>query len=220
MPLTFRSAAWLLAVIVLAAAMYVIRVRSEMADFAVYRTAALRAIHAEPLYRADDGHHQFKYLPAFALAMAPFAWVGPEVAKAARYALSVALLWVFVAASVHGLPDRRRSTSLLAWLTVLMMAKFYAHELNLGQTNILLGVVLVSALLAAQRGHGALAGALVGLGVFVKPYAAILLPWLWPGTGLPGVAAAAAVLAVGLLVPAAVYGWGATSTWSSAGIAR
>lgn len=188
--------------------MYVTRVRTEMADFAVYRTAAQRALNAEPLYRADDGHYQFKYLPAFALAMAPFALVGPEVAKIAWYALSIALLGLFVALSVGGLPDRRRSIALLVWLTVLVMAKFYAHELNLGQTNILLGVVLVAALLAADRGHPALAGALIALAVFVKPYAMILLPWLWPGTGLPGVASAAVVLAIGLLVPAVVYGWG------------
>jgi hypothetical protein len=206
-PFTSRSTAWLFAVIALASVMYVVRVRSEMADFAVYRTAGQRALQAEPLYRADDGHYQFKYLPAFALAMAPFAWVGPEVAKAAWYALSVALLWVFVASSVHGLPDRRRSTAVLVWLTILLMAKFYAHELNLGQTNVLLGVVLVSGLLAAQRGHALLAGALVGIGVFVKPYAVILLPWLLPGVGLQGVAAAAVVLAIGLLMPALVYGW-------------
>jgi hypothetical protein len=207
-PLTSRSTAWILAVVALAAAMYVTRVRSEMADFAVYRTAGIRAIDAEPLYRADDGHYQFKYLPAFALAMAPFALVDAETAKIAWYALSIALLWAFVAASIAALPDRRRSTSLLAWLTILLMAKFYAHELNLGQTNILFGVVLVSALLAAQRGHAALAGALVGVAVFVKPYAVIMLPWLWPGTGLAGVAAAGIVLLVGLLLPASVYGWG------------
>lgn len=206
-PLTLRSVAWILAIGVLATFMYATRVRTEMADFAVYRTAAERALEAEPLYRADDGHYQFKYLPAFALAMAPFALVGPEVAKIAWYALSIGLLAVFVAASVGGLPERRRSTALLVWLTVLVMAKFYAHELNLGQTNILLGVVLVGALLAAQRGHPALAGALIGLAVFVKPYAVILLPWLWPGTGLPGIVAASVVLAVGLILPAVVYGW-------------
>jgi hypothetical protein len=206
-PITSRSTAWLLAVIALASVMYVVRVRSEMVDFDVYRTAGQRALQAEPLYRADDGHYQFKYLPAFALAMAPFAWVGPAVARAAWYALSVALLWVFVASSIRGLPDRRRSTAVLVWLTILLMAKFYAHELNLGQTNILLGVVLVSALLAAERGHAVRAGALVGVGVFVKPYAVILLPWLLPGVGLQGAVAAAAVLAIGLLVPALVYGW-------------
>ena len=207
MPLSRRSAAWLVAVIALASIMYVVRVRSEMVDFAVYRTAAVRALEAEPLYRADDGHYQFKYLPAFALAMAPFAWMAPETAKAVWYALSVALLVVFVAASIQGLPERRRSTAVLAWLTVLLMAKFYAHELNLGQTNILLGVVLVLGLLAAQRGRAALAGALVGVGVFVKPYAVILLPWLLAGAGLPGVAAATGVLLAGLLAPALFYGW-------------
>jgi hypothetical protein len=77
--------------IALATVMYVVKVRSEMVDFAVYRTAAVRALEAEPLYRADDGHYQFKYLPAFALARAPFAWMAPETAKAVWYALSVVL---------------------------------------------------------------------------------------------------------------------------------
>ncbi len=94
--------------------MYVVRVRHEMVDFGVYHTAAIRAVQAEPLYRADDGHYQFKYLPAFALAMAPFAWLGPETAKVAWYALSVGLLWLFVRWSIAALPDRRRSVQALA----------------------------------------------------------------------------------------------------------
>ncbi len=59
-----------------------------MVDFGVYRTAAVRALSGEPLYQAGDGHYQFKYLPAFALAMAPFALVDPEAAKAIWFALS------------------------------------------------------------------------------------------------------------------------------------
>lgn len=202
-----RSWIWPAVVVALAVFMYATRVRTEMVDFAVYHTAAIRALDAEPLYRADDGHYQFKYLPAFALAMAPFAWLSPSVAKPIWFGLSVALLWVFVAWSIKWLPGRRRSTQALAWLTILLMAKFYAHELNLGQTNILLGVILVAAVLAVQRGQWAWAGALVGVGVFVKPYAAILLPWLLPGAGLAGVAAAAVVILVGLLLPIVVYGW-------------
>lgn len=187
--------------------MYVVRVRHEMVDFGVYHTAAIRAVQAEPLYRADDGHYQFKYLPAFALAMAPFAWLGPETAKVAWYALSVGLLWLFVRWSIAALPDRRRSVQALAWLTVVLMAKFYAHELNLGQSNILLGFVLVAALVAAQRGRHGLAGALVGLGIFVKPYAAILLPWLPLVSGTAGPVAAAAVFGAGLALPALAHGW-------------
>ena len=95
-----RSWIWPVLVLALAVTMYVTRVRTEMADFAVYQTAAARAVEAQPLYRADDGHYQFKYLPAFALAMAPFSDLPPEVAKPIWFGLSVALLWLFVAWSI------------------------------------------------------------------------------------------------------------------------
>ena len=175
--------------ILLATIAYATRVRHEMVDFAVYRTAGARAIEAAPLFRADDGHYQFKYFPAFALAMIPLAVVPEETAKAIWFGLSVALLVVLVRASVRTLPDRRRSERFLGWMAVVLMAKFYLHELNLGQTNILLAVLLVGALAAAAQGRAAWSGALVGLGVFVKPYALILVPWLWFAAGASAVAA-------------------------------
>lgn len=202
-----RRLAWPLVIVTLAAVMFVVRVRTEMADFAVYRTAAVRALDAEPLYRVEDGHYQFKYLPAFALAMAPLAGVSTETGELLWYASSVLLLCVFIAWSVSGLPEPRLSRKALVWCSVLFMGKFYAHELNLGQTNILLGVILVAALLAAQSGRSGLAGALVACGVFVKPYAIILVPWLAVAAGTGGLASAAAVLAAGLIAPAIVYGW-------------
>jgi hypothetical protein len=178
-----------------------------MVDFAVYRTAGARAIDAAPLFRPDDGHYQFKYFPAFALAMIPLAIVPEEAAKAIWFGLSVALLVVLVRVSVRTLPERRRSERFLGWMAALLMAKFYLHELNLGQTNVLLAVLLVGALAAAGQGRAGWAGALVGAGVFVKPYALILVPWLWFAGGVRAAAALAATLAAGLILPAAVYGW-------------
>lgn len=178
-----------------------------MADFDVYRTAGARALVAEPLFRPDDGHFQFKYFPAFALAMAPMALVNRRIGQVAWYAGSIGLLIVFVRWSIDALPDRRRSRQWLAWLTILVVGKFYVRELALGQTNALLGVTLVGALLAVQRGHGVSAGALVGLGVFVKPYALVLLPWLLIASGPRATAAGLLVIGAGLLLPAVVYGW-------------
>ena len=43
----------------------------KMPDLEVYWTAASRARSAAPLYRSEDGHYQFKYLPAFAVLTAP-----------------------------------------------------------------------------------------------------------------------------------------------------
>ena len=51
--------------------MSVYKVAGRMPDYEVYRRAAERALVAAPLYRPEDGHYQFKYLPAFAVVMLP-----------------------------------------------------------------------------------------------------------------------------------------------------
>jgi hypothetical protein len=202
-----RPLLWPAVLILLGTIAYVARVRHEMVDFAVYRTAGARVLEAAPLFRVEDGHYQFKYFPAFAFAMVPFGILRPETGKAVWFALSVGLLAMLVRWSVRALPEPRMSEQHLIWLTVVLMAKFYAHELNLGQTNILLGALLVRGLVAAQTGRPAVAGVLAGLGVFVKPYALILVPWLFFAAGLTGMTAFAAILVAGLLLPAIVYGW-------------
>lgn len=207
MPESLRPLVLPLIVAALAAALYVTRVSDEMADFAVYRTAAERALDAAPLYRPEDGHYTFKYAPAFALAMAPFAILHPDAAQVAWFAISVGLLMAFIRWSVSGLPARRLSRRVLTILTVVFMAKFFAHELTLGQANLLLGTLLVGALLAAQIDLPRVAGVLVGIAFFVKPYALLLLPWLVFSHGLAAGLAAAGVMTAGLFLPALVYGW-------------
>jgi hypothetical protein len=202
-----RALVWPFVIVVISAALYVGRVEREMVDFGVYRTAAGRALLGEPLYRADDGHYQFKYLPAFAVALVPLALVDGEGAKVIWFALSMGCLAALMRWSIGGLPERRRSERLLLWATLVVMAKFYGHELLLGQSNLLLAALLVGALLAIQVDAGVAAGALVGLAVFVKPYAMVLLPWLPIVAGLQAVGAAALVVATGLTAPAVVYGW-------------
>jgi hypothetical protein len=203
----FRPFLWPALFVTLAAILFTTRIRTEMVDFDVYRTAGARALAAEPLYRAEDGHYQFKYLPAFAMVMAPFARIDREAAQAIWFALSTGLLTAFVRWSVRGLPERRRSEPVLAGLAVLFMAKFYAHELTLGQTNIMLGCLLAGALLAVQIDQPMVAGALIGAAAFVKPYALILLPWLAFTYGMSAALSCSAVLVLGLLFPILRYGW-------------
>jgi hypothetical protein len=197
----------ILAFVVLTAVVYTKRVRNEMVDFLTFRQAAVRALHAEPLYRAEDGHYQFKYFPIYAVMMAPFGALGVDTGRLLWFVISLVLLAALLRWSVAALPDRRRSRQFLAWITVVLMAKFYAHELVLGQANLLLGTLLLATLLAVQLGRPVAAGTLLGLAVFVKPYALILLPWLLVGAGWRASVAAAAVIASGLLFPVAEYGW-------------
>ena len=207
MPASFRSLLWPLALAALAAVLFSTRFSREMADFEVYQRAAARAADGEPLYRASDGHYQFKYLPAFALAMRPFARMDPMLAKAIWFGLSVGFLGMLLRWSVRGLPERRRTERALLWITFLLMAKFYAHELTLGQSNLLLAALLVGALLAVQIDQPIAAGVLIGLAAFVKPYALILLPWLGISCGVVPVVGSLVVLGLGLLLPTVAYGW-------------
>jgi hypothetical protein len=195
-------------VLVVASAYGLVRFkRAELVDFAVPRTAAVRFIAHEPLYRADDGHYQYKYLPAFAQFMVPFTWVSKEVGQATWFTLTAVMSFWFVRLSLVALPDRRLSAKVLVWLTVLLTGKFFVKELAFGQFNLPVGLLLIGAVIAAQRGRGLMAGAAIAAGVFVKPYALVLVPWLARRFGWRPFVPFALVTVAGLLLPAVTYGW-------------
>jgi hypothetical protein len=205
----FRPLLWPTVVIVLAIGAFarVQHQRGELVDFAVPRTAAIRALGGESLYRPDDGHYQYKYLPAFAVLMAPFALMPKVIGEAIWFALLVVMAWWFVRLSARALPDRRTPVSNLVWWTILLNGKFLVKELAFGQFNLPLGLLLMGAVIAAQRKRDATAGLLAGAGVFIKPYALVLLPWLMLTRRWRAPAAFGAAMAVGLLVPIVSYGW-------------
>ena len=181
--------------------------RSELVDFPVPRTAAVRFLAHETLYRTEDGHYQYKYLPAFALVMVPFTWMSKRVGEVTWFALTVAMTWAFLRVSVAALPDRRRSERALIWLTLLLTAKFLVKEIAFGNFNLPLGLLLVGAVIAAQHGRGFAAAAAIAAGVLIKPYALVLVPWLIWTLGWRPLLVFALVLAGGLALPAVSYGW-------------
>jgi hypothetical protein len=207
-PLRLRAFGWPLLCLALAVTIYgVTRPRRDLVDFEVYRTAAARAAAAEPLYRPEDGHYQFKYLPAFAVIAAPTAWGDPEIAKVIWFALGCGLVMFLFTRSAELLPDRRWSEARLLAVTAVMTAKLWIKELVEGQTNLWLAGLVVGALKAANRRRPVTAGCLIGAAVFVKPYALIFVPWLVVAAGVSGLVAFAATVTCGLILPAAVYGW-------------
>lgn len=183
------------------------RVSRKMPDFEVYHTAGARALAAEPLYRAEDGHFQFKYLPAFAIFAVPLAKVPLPAAKGAWFALSAVLMLALLGLSLRAMPEVRRAPVVLVVVTFLAMAKFYAHELVLGQVNLLFAVLVVLAIVWMRNGKEAPAGLLLALAVVVKPYAVIFVPWLATRRQRGALVTMAAGLVVLLLIPAARYGW-------------
>lgn len=189
------------------AAVFTTRVSRKMSDFEVYWTAGSRATAAQPLYRAEDGHFQFKYLPAFALLASPLAILPLAAAKAAWFALSAVLMLVLLWLSLRALPAIHRPPALLLAATFVAMAKFYAHELVLGQVNLLFGVLVVLAIVWMERERDRAAGVLLAIAVIVKPYGVIFAPWLATRRKHAAFLAMMLALAVLLLLPVARYGW-------------
>lgn len=182
----------------------------EMRDFDVYWTAAGRALRSEPLYRAGDGHYQFKYLPAFAVLSSPVALVPLPLAKALWFVASVALLTGVVGLSIALLPDRRRSAAFITAVLIVSMGKFYGHELVLGQVNLLVAALVLLGLLMIRSGRDSLAAILFVAAMVVKPYAVLLLPWLAVRQGRGAAATALASVCAVLALPVALYGVGGT----------
>lgn len=179
----------------------------QFVDFEVYSRAGGRLWAAESLYRADDGHFQFKYLPAFAFGAVPFATIDQNTAKAAWFTLTFGLIVAFVRRSVRALPDRRLRERSLGWLTALFLGRFFVAELSLGQANVLFGLLLVLALTNVQVRRAGRAGVLVAVATFIKPYGVLLFPWIAIVGGLTAVATSTAAVLLGLALPATVYGW-------------
>lgn len=179
----------------------------KMPDFEVYWRAGRRAIAAEPLYRPEDGHYQLKYLPAFALLVAPVAMLPLAAAKGVWLLATLLAMGMLVRDSLRMAQRGRLPTRIVALLVLLAMLKFFLHELTLGQSNALMAWLLVLAVSLLRSGREVPAGLLVALAVIVKPYAAAFVPYLalrrrWRALGV----SITGVL-VSLAAPAAIYGW-------------
>ncbi len=196
--------------IVVALAAFNLRIGNAMVDFEGYRAAGRHAIAAEPLYRASqatDPQSAFDKLPGFAMAMAATTLFSDDTTRVAWYALSWACLVLLLRWSVVTLPERRWSERSLVIVAVVVLAKFYARELTLGQSDLLLAVVLMAGLGALQLEAPRVAASSFAAGVFLNPFAIVLLPWLVASYGFAPGLMACAILGAGLLLPAVFYGW-------------
>lgn len=203
-PSAIRRVALLCLIVV--AGVWVFTFKAKMPDFEVYWRTGARAAHAEPLYRVTDGEYQFKYFPAAAVLAIPIGALPYPVARGIWFGALLGVLVAVLRLSVRTLPERRKPVAVLLAMLIVGLGKYYARELVLGQINLLLVLIVISAMLALKAGREARAGWLVALAVMVKPYGLILVPWLIARGRTRSVVTVAAGLAVAFLLPATIYG--------------
>jgi alpha-1,2-mannosyltransferase len=180
--------------------------KAKMPDFEVVWRTGARAAHAEPLYRVTDGEYQFKYFPAAAVLAIPLGALPHPLARGIWFAALLGALVAVLRLSVRTLPERRKPVGLLLAVPIVGLGKYYVRELVLGQIDLLLVLIVISAMLALKAGREARAGWLVALAVMLKPYGLILVPWLIARGRTRSVIAVAAGMAVTFLLPAMFYG--------------
>jgi len=198
------------ALLVALALVYVLHIRRDMSDFGVYYSGGMRILKGETLYRASDGHLQFKYAPASALFMAGLSVLPYEAAKAVWYILSLCFFYFIVIWGLKLLPPTRIRKGLLLALGFLIIAKYIARELELGQVNLLILFLLAITAISLRDERQLPAGITAGLSLFLKPYALIFLPYFLIKKKWKAFLAALGTACAGFALPMIVYGTGGT----------
>ncbi len=204
---------FLLLVAALSGVVFHLKLRNEMVDFEVGFTAAQRLKLGETLYRTSDGHYQFKYLPVSAFFYLPLTSLPLAAAKAVWFGLSlVAAVFIFsLAANLVRL--KGTSTRLPVLLTVLIVGRYFLRELQLGQINALVTLVLMLMIWKLTQDErrtqtkSSAAGFGCGLATAIKPYAVVFLGYLGLKKKWPALTGGLLLIGLALAAPSFFYGW-------------
>ena len=201
-----KKAGIIAALILVPALAFVLHIRKDMSDFGVNYEGGARILRGETLYRASDGHLQFKYAPASALFMAGLSLLPLEAAKAVWYLLSLGFLYFIVNGGLKFLPPARIRRGIILALGLLIMAKYLARELELGQVNLLILFLLGMTATLLRDGRQIPAGITAGMSLFLKPYALVFLPYFLVKKKWDAFLAVLGSAIAGFVLPMIVYG--------------
>lgn len=194
-------------IILLFLLIYLFWVRKDMSDFGVFYQGGKRIIASETLYRTADGHLQYKYSPGSALFFSPFSFLPYEIAKFMWYFIELSLLFLILILSYDVLPSKKNKKGLVLILSFLILLKFLAREIELGQTNIFIIFLFTMSLLALLRKKDVSAGFFWGYSLLFKPYALVFLPYFILKKRLKLIAAGLGIALAGIFSPVIFYGF-------------
>jgi len=186
---------------------YVIRIRGDMVDFQVNYQAGGRLLEGEGLYRTDDGHFMFKYLPFSALLYAPLSLLPLELAKVIWYVtLVLCSVGIFYMSYKMASANREITTAMIVF-PPLILAKFYFREMKLGQINIIVTLILLFMVWSLISKRPVRSGLFWGLATSIKPYGMMFLPYFVVKKQWAALATGTGVIVLALILPSVFYGF-------------
>ncbi len=193
--------------------LFIFKVREDMVDFEVNFRTAQRLQMGETLYRLDDEHYQFKYMPISSFLYIPLTLLPLDLAKISWFFFIAASTVCLVVLSNKLVNQKSNSLKLLNLLPPLILAKFFFREIQLGQINSIITLILVAMtwILAEDKDkhqirNETFTGLSLGLAIALKPYALIFFPYFLIKKNWRSLAYASCLLAAAFLVPTFYYG--------------
>ncbi len=193
--------------------LFIFKVREEMVDFEVNFQAAQRLQLGETPYRLADEHYQFKYMPISSFFYLPLTLLPLDLAKAFWFFFIVSSSICLVVLSNKLVYTKTNPFWLLSLLPPLVLAKFFLREIQLGQINSIVTLILIvmTWMIAEDKNKSrirneTLSGLSWGLAIALKPYALIFFPYFLLKKKWRSLAYACGLLAVAFLVPSSYYG--------------
>lgn len=201
---------FLLLLAALASLVFLLKIKDEMVDFEVGYVAAKRLRGAETLYRVSDGHYQFKYMPFSASLYLPLSFLPITLAKACWYGMAICCSILIFWLSLNLVRSDSEKRLLLALLPPLILARYFLREIQLGQINTLITLLLLLMVWFLGRRNSSLyqgmAGFFWGLATALKPYAVIFFPYLVIRKKWLSLAIGLIILISALLLPSFFFG--------------
>jgi len=204
----------LILISVTAGSFFLSHMSEKMVDFGVNYQAGKRLRWGETLYRVEDEHYMFKYLPFAAVIYLPLSYLDPAAAKGIWYFIIAASIIGILYLSKKLLPRTEVKPWLLFSLTFLILGRFFLREIYLGQINAVVTLFMLLMLSLLKSGQESRpkcrqvwSGVFWGFAVLLKPYAVIFLPYFLFKKKWIVLASGAALLLIGFFVPVLYYGF-------------
>jgi hypothetical protein len=209
----WKTALRVILIIVVFLLLFLFKVKNDMIDFQVNLEAGKRLRLAETPYRFEDGHYMFKYLPSSAFLYLPLSYLPLDLAKGIWYFFIIFCSLALIRLSFFLVPSTIVKSKWLMVIPPLILIKYFLREIDLGQINTLVTLILLIMVWTLdrqtdERPHkkDIYAGFLWGLAIALKPYALIFLPYFLLKGKWRTLLSGMCMLSVAALIPSLYYG--------------
>ncbi len=178
-----------------------------MTDFGVYYQGGKRILGGETLYSPSDVHPRYLYSPASAALFSLLTLLPYELSKFVWYLSQIFLLWLVLLFSYDFCPSKQKRKGVVIVLSFLVLLKFFAREIELGQINLLILFLLLMMARNSLQRNDMRGGLFWGFSLYFKPYGLVFLPYYILKKRISLYVSGIGILVLGFCLPIVFYGF-------------